>query len=250
MAIDSSAYAAIRGQRELTDPQRNALRRYAELRHESGVALREPLWLALVIAGDKPATFTGKGLDTSPDVPRNGWGFELAEQAVPDDMEIEVIPLDETTPDITVADVLNEFDLAYQEMGGAEGWYVARTSWRLGLLPTVRKGLKSAEAYHRRLGCFFGYSPDDIAYFTDSEPPRTSAHDLVKAGEFDPEEIAYARFVPEVHGGSIDRYERASETGRTIRERIADLSNKWDLPELDALADTVYEEAISDCSVS
>lgn len=247
MAIESSAHAAVGGRKELTDTQQTALGRYAELRHETGVALREPLWLALVIAGDKPACFTGQGLEPPSNVPRNGWAFELAEQAVPKDMDLEVISFDEAMPDMTVADALDEFDLAYQEMGGA-GWYVARTSWRLGLLPTVRKGTVGVEAYHRRLGCFFGYSHQDIEYFIESEPPRTSATDLVEAGAFEPEEIAYTTFVPERYAGSIDRYERAIETGKTIHERINDLAKKWDIPPLETLVETVYKNAISDCS--
>lgn len=226
----------------MTETQHQKLSQYIAVRQESGVALREPIWLALVIAGDKPACYADCGLGSSTTI-MDGWACDLSEQAVPAEMEIEVVPLNQMSPTITVAGVLDAFGLAYQELGGT-GWYVARTSWRLGLLPTVRNG--STAAYHRRLGCFFGYTRSDIDYFIATEPPRTQPADLVADGSFDPEEIAYATFIPEIHQKSINRFERAIETGKTIHSRITSLARQWNIPELETLAETVYEEAVTD----
>lgn len=113
----------------------------------------------------------------------------------------------------------------------------------------MRPGTATAP-YHRRLGCFFGYDRENIRYFIDSVPPRTPATDLVEAGTFEPADIAYATFVPELHEGSIDHYERAIEAGRTIRERVTTLAQTWEVPALETLATTVYEEALTDCSMT
>ncbi len=227
----------------ITADQRQALRQYITERQESEMGLREPVWLALVINGEKPACYANQGLGSSPLI-TDGWTDELAGQAVPPEMEIDVVPLEETTPDITVADVLDAFGLSYRGLGGA-GWYVARTAWRLELLPTVRNG--ATAAYHRRLGAFFGYARADINYFITSEPPRPQPAALVAEGHYTPEEIAYTTFVPEIFEPEPERVARATRTGRTIRDRMAQLARQWELPALEDLAATVYEEAVSDC---
>lgn len=230
-------------QGRITESQRYLLARYIELRRESDYNLRDPLWLTLVIAGEKPGTHISENLEPrSTEIPDDGWNDDLAEQLVPEEMDIRLLDFeDETSPDITVTDILDAFEVSYQDIKGTK-WFVARHRWRFELLPTGTPNFK--RAYHRRLGCFFGYAREDIEYFIESDHPRGSQTDFVEAGIFEPDELAYVVFVPHVYKRTPERIEQAITTGKAYHDRLIELAETWDVPALKRLTNTVYENAL------
>lgn len=200
----------------MTESQRTAFRQFLRARREEWIGLNEPIWLALVLACERPAT-----LLTS----------------------VGVYPPVRDNISVTVADVAAAFDLDYY-------WWsetcltVARSSWRLDLLPTPSE---FSDAYHRRMGCFFGFPEADIDYFLTGTKGRTKPYDYVEEEVFQPEEVAYVTFVPQVHEDSIAGYERAIAAGKENRDTITDFAEMWELPALEVYAEWMYHEALTDC---
>lgn len=203
----------------LTATQRTALNEYFERHHASETPTRTPLLLALVLAGDKPATH----------ITPASWAFSGTS----------------CETDTHFRAFLDTLGLAAHHLTGMSGWFVAPSRGRFGLLPSTARTRANA-AWHRRLGIVFGYPSAAIEYFihTDHED-RTQPKERLAAGEFGSEEMAYTEFVFYVHDDSLDGYTQAIETGKTVRARFTDLATRWDLPVLDALADEVYQEAVA-----
>jgi hypothetical protein len=202
---------------DITEPQRSAFRRYLDAHRRNDECSRTPLRLALVLGGMKPATI----VDPFP------WAF-------PDCSQEPVQCLEE---------LIDLFECVYRRAYGASGLIVARSTGRVGFLPTVQN--TDSDAYHRRLGVVFGYPPDAIEHFIQHEGPRTQPRELVKAGVFTAAELAYTSFVFYLPEESQAGYERAIASGKATRTRLTTLAHEWDLPVLAKLADTVYEAHVA-----
>lgn len=231
--------------KNLSADQRQTFQTYIEARRDSERALKEPLWFALVLAREKPALLMVPDFTPPQSV---SWDplseCDLLEQVVPPDKEITMVSEkdDQPEPPITIDMIATAFDLKYRSFHGSV--CVARTSWLLDLLPTS----KGSTSYHWRLGTVFGYPRADIEYFLSAETgsPRANRDDIMTAGHFQPDELAYTTFLPQVHEDSIEGYERAIKRGKEIRETVSTLADQWTVPELDSLAKTVYERAMTD----
>lgn len=196
---------------DLSETQRQELGRYLSYYRDETV--REPLRLALMIAGDKPATLVA-----------------------PEPWITLRSPLTFSNGSV---ELFNVFDLASREIRDVPAWFVARSSGRLDLLPTVRNG--DCDAYHRRLGVIFGYPPREIDSYITHEGERTRPDDFVEAGVFTPEEMAYAEFVFYMSDDSEEGYTRAIAAGKRTYERLTELADYWHLPDLQTIADSLYE---------
>jgi hypothetical protein len=199
--------------------QRRAFSRYVtEHYHQDGWS-RTPLRLALVVAGDKPATL----FDPHP------WAF-------PDS------PLQSPACGLPLLDQLN---LAYKRIQDLPGVIVAAAAGRLDLLPTV---MNPCDAYHRRLGVVFGYPSTAIEYFLQKDDVPTPSHEYVDQGRFAASEMAYSGFVFYTPEDSTAGYERAIAVGKATRARLSELAASWEIPALETLADGVYEEYRAECA--
>ncbi len=200
----------------LTEHQREMFRQFITHRKKDQMNIREPIWFALLLAGKRPAT-------------------EITIFGPPDDPDHPITP----------EEIAEAFDLNYQ-------WWadtcldVARSSWRLDLLPSQGE---VSEAYHRRLGCFYGYSEEDVEHFLTGGEQRTLPADLVSNGVFSHDEVAYTTFVPQGHDDSIDGYNRAIEMGKTNRSTIEEYADNWGIPELAAYAAWIYHDARTDALI-
>ncbi len=206
----------------MTAHQRWVFEQYLIARYDSRASGHEPLWLALMLGGAKPAASITKFVD--PLDPENDTPPSSA-------FPIEV--------------VAQTFDLPYRWWSEHE-LFVTTTPWRFDLLPATDNRTAST-AYHRRLGCFFGYPQADIEYFLSTSSPYLQPGELVAEGLIQAKELAYVTFVPRRHDDSVDGYERAITIGKKNRQLIADCAARWDLPALDAYADCAYHNAVMEC---
>ncbi len=202
----------------MTDHQRRVFRQFLDARRRSQINETEPIWVALFLTNEKPA---------------------VALTSLPTPSEDDETP----TPAEALIDV---FDLRFRKWS-EHSFYVTRTAWRLALLPS-RTTSENAAAYARRLGCFFGYPQADIEHFIATDPPDTQPKELVTEGVFSPKEIAYTTYLPYRHEDSTDGFERAIDTGKSIRATVNDCATMWELPELAEYAEWLYETAVTECS--
>lgn len=202
---------------KLSEPQRQALGRYIERHVEHDAWHREPLMLALVVAGDKPAALIDPASFAFPDHP---WSTH--------------------TGLLELCDVL---ELSYRHVTDISGWFVAPAEGRLDLLPSTGRA-PTNDAWHRRFGVVLGYPPDAIDFFIEtSGDERTRPRDLVDRGVFSPDELAFTQFIFYIHDDSIDGYEQAITEGKIVRERFEELAAAWGLPDLKKIAAGVHEES-------
>ncbi|WP_330632700.1 hypothetical protein [Halocatena halophila] len=205
---------------DCTPAQHEALRAYCARYVEQPVWYRDPLLFALVLAGDKPAA----------DITAHEFAF----------------PNHRWAPHRGLFELCELFDLSTRRIGPgvASDWFVAPNGGRLDLLPSTDKTVGNL-AWHRRLGTILGYPPSAIEFFATTPPgERTQPSDLVRTGQFSPQEIAYTRFVFYVHDDSIERYEQAIEEGKQMRDRFSTLQQRWNLPALNQIATGVYEAGV------
>lgn len=199
---------------DLTESQHRALREYTE-RHRAapGKLAPHPITIARVLARDKPAACVDPVTGVTPD--------------------------DYSGPDEYLPAIFERMDLAVRQIDGIDGWHVARSAWRLDLLPTTNS---LSDAYHRRCGVVYGYPPSAIEHFINFPEVKVTHCDLARADIFPAEEIAYTIFVPYTHEKTEGKYEELITKGKSIRNRISQLSDVWELPELDAHAEAVYQD--------
>ncbi|WP_330633648.1 hypothetical protein [Halocatena halophila] len=188
----------------LTTEQRSIFKQFLSERHEDLLNVCEPLWLALVLSKHRPAT------------------------------EISAFSSSSLTPE----QLATAFDLPYQQWT-ENTITVARTSWRLDLLPPRDD---FSDTYHRRLGCFFGYPKEDVEKFLTDSSDRIMPWEHVADGVFSAEEVAYTKFVPQGRPSSIEEYERFIRNGKYNYEIIVDYAERWDFPALSAYADWVHQD--------
>lgn len=200
----------------MNDIQRIAFGRYLATHRRAEAIAWEPLRLALVIAGERPAAALSVA----------AWEF----------------PYRHRSPDQCLCGLLDLLDIAYRQVW-AEQWFIAAEPDRLALIPPERT--TESDVYHRRLGRFFGYPPDAIEAFLPMEMRSSYPRDRVVDGLVTATEIAYTRFVPYVVDDSCGGYEREITAGKEIYERLWELAHDWELPILATLAETVYEDAVA-----
>jgi hypothetical protein len=200
--------------RNLTDEQYDALRDFIIRHREEGTYSATPIRLARVLAYDKPATL----LQTPPEI--------------------------STSRDDYLVSLLDRIGLPYRQIDGIPGWIVSPTEWRLDLLPTVKHEFRQPAAYHKRLGVAFGYPSDAIEYFIQKDTSEPAKVDLVTAGKFDANEVAYTRFICYAYPKTAEKFEHYISIGIEIRQRINQLARSWNMPELDLLADDAYNDEL------
>lgn len=167
---------------------------------------REPLRVALVLAGEKPSTI----VSTEP------WN-SLA---------------------LSPTDFFDRLDLAFGHVAPASSWYVARDPFRISYLP---EKVHDRPQYHQRLGWFFGYPRAAIDHFIDQEPAdRTQPEEFVADGRFSARELAFSWFVFHMPIDSVHGYEQAIERGKANHDLLIELSDQWELPALEHQTDAVY----------
>ncbi len=212
--------SSVRDDDALTPTQRQALREWLRV-HEDHESREDPLKMALVIAGDKPAMYLQPSEWA---YPGTRFGFDTNEQ---------------------FRELIDALELVAHQIEGMNGWFVAPAHGRLDLLPsTVRAPTDTA--WHRRLGVVLGYPPEAIEFFIDTTgAKRTQPRELVERGVLSPDELAYTQFVFYIHDDSSDGYERAIETGRAVRARFTELAEKWELPILETIAEEQYQLAVA-----
>ncbi len=191
----------------LTNHQREVFTQYIDAKRETKKGFREPLWLALVLVEEKPAT-------------------EITYHK-----SSEMNDGSSSFPKLIAA----AFDLAYREH--FDTLNVARSSWRFELLPSTDEGV-STNAYFRRNGCFYGYPEQDVDHFIETFGWDIYPADLSEDGIICPEEAAYMSLLPQRYNVAV-HYERAIKSGKHIRETITDCAKKWDFSYLDAHAEWV-----------
>lgn len=197
---------------DLTNSQRRLLSQFLTLKRETKSNVREPIWFALVLAGEKPGCLISTN------------------QSVEDDSIIS----------FSLKEMIEEFDLVYSDLGGSLD--VARFSWRIEMLPSNHHDL-GPEACLRRAGAFYGYPKEDVKHFIDAGPWETYPTDLVEAGTIRPEAAAYMMLLPQRYDVA-EHYDRAIESGKRIRKTMSEQSEQWDLKELDDYADWIYQTAL------
>lgn len=203
---------------DLTNSQYESLSEYTQRHQQAPDKLSpNPYVIARVLTGDRPAAYINPATGVTPD--------------------------SYSGKDEYLTEVFGRLGLVARKIDGDNGWNVARTAWRLDLLPTTNS---LSDAYHRRLGVVYGYPEDAIEYFINNPDVTVTYCDLARSGIFSAEDIAYASiFVPYTHEKSIPMCERLIERGKMIRKRISELSDTWNIPELDQHAEDVHQDVAS-----
>lgn len=200
----------------LSDEQQQALRTFITRHRDEtdGQVSINPILLARVVANDKPAAEIDlKGERDHPNF---------------DD------------PDGYLRSLCDVLDLEMRKIKGVRSWTVGRSQWRLDLLPTV---VRITDAYHRRCGFVYGFPTDAIEEFIETDNDVTN-YDLVRAGIFSVEEIAYMSFVAYTRRKSLAGFRQQIELGKQIRRRVGRFADVWEMPILDEYASLVYEDVI------
>lgn len=109
--------------------------RHIDATKKEDKGIKGPIWLTLVLVGEKPATDISNFTEHS-------------------------------DCSITANEIAEAFDLAYHKHT-SNLLDVALTSWWLDILPTTGKGV-SERPFSYRLGCFYGYSERDIEHFIET----------------------------------------------------------------------------------
>ncbi len=190
----------------VTTDQREALRNFFGNCVENDVFdFTDPLMVALVLSGDKPAASIDPSTDHFPD---HRW-----------------------TPHTGLKELCDTMNIVAYKRRDLGWWFVAPVYGRLDLLPSSNRTERSDE-WMRRLGVIFGYPSSAIDYFLGAKGEWTEPRERVANGQFSSDEMVDAGFVVYRHDDSVEGYERAIETGRRIRDRLEGLAEEWDVPEL------------------
>lgn len=200
----------------LTTEHRNVFKKFLTIRREDWLNIHEPVWLALLLIGERPACKISP-VETHPDM---------------------------DLPELSVEEIVSVFDLYGCEWRN-EQWVVAQTSSRMDMLPSE----SNSDEYHRRLGHFFGYPEDDIDAFLRADSPGKQWDNTVRTVDVSIEELAYTTFVPQKPAPSVEGCERAIRSGKENRKTISEYSEKWDLKALNAYSDWLYYDILTKLSL-
>lgn len=207
----------------ISEEQREALRSYFGNCVENGRSHRShPLDFALMLAGEKPSCT-----------------MHPSEDEFPKDQ------FDPSAGLCQLCDCLNVVVHKPQEM---DWWFVAPTEGRLDMLPSGNRCRRN-EAWHRRLGVVLGYPPSVVEPFIDhlgGQEEWTKAKELVREGQFSPDEIANAAFVTYRHDDSIEGYEQAIHDGKRVRDRLEQLAMDWKVSELSTYVSDHFEHQLDE----
>lgn len=204
----------------LTTTQHRLLTDYIERHKDAETYSMNPIHLARVLAGDRPAAAL----------------TPLPEIDVPDEYD----DVDEYVPTM-----VDEMGLFHRTVGDFFDVYVSQSYSRLDLLPTV-KVINSA--FHKRLGVVLGYPSDAIERFIKDSVSVTWM-DLIRADIFTPETVAFTVFVPfSLYEQSMKTYNEAIDCGKKIKQRIHEYANAWEMKELHEYVDAVYDDAVNSYS--
>ncbi|WP_330633610.1 hypothetical protein [Halocatena halophila] len=198
---------------ELSMDQRLVLSEYFSAFCNTGEAFREPVRLALVLANEKPATIVDPPPDMCP------WS-----------------PL--STPHCAVK-LLDSLNLEYQKITDSPGWFVAKNSMWLEMLPSTKT---VNDAYHRRLGTVMGYPHNAIEEFVDNGGNALAPRDYVDQGIFTASEIGYTAFVCYLPINTENSYQQVISLGKERYRLLQQLSNQWGIPNLGTLTDNIYRK--------
>lgn len=144
-------------------------------------------------------------------------------------------------PDEYLPPLFDQLGLYTRQIDGVDGYDVARTAWRLELLPS-KKTL--TDSYHRRCGLFYDYPQWAVEDFIITTVNVTQ-RDMVRSGVFEAEEISYLIFVPYTYHNNIEKYNELIENGKAIHHRYKQLSNVWCMPILETYATAVYDDTVA-----
>lgn len=190
----------------LSTEQRDVLREYFSNCLENDRSHRShPLEFVLVLSGDKPACT-----------------MHPSEEEFPHD------PFD---PAAGLRRLCDQFNVVYRKPRN-NWWFVAAVEGRIDMLPSGNRTDRN-DAWYRRLGVVLGYPPEAIEAFIAARGQWTDPSEYVATGQFSVEEMANAGFVFYRHDDSVEGYEHAIETGRRIQERLNELADEWNIPELE-----------------
>jgi hypothetical protein len=200
----------------LSDLQRSVFGRYLAAHQRAATISLNPLWLALVIAGDRPAAM----------ITPHPKAFPYRNQSL----------------EQCFHSFLDLFDLQSQAIPQSDQWCLTPTAARFEILPTQWD--PSTAEYHLRLGLFLGYPPAAIVSRLCLSEPRPHPRSLVAQGHFEASELAYTLFLPYVYiTPDVDKgYAYEIAAGKAYRQRITAIAEQWQLPVLDALADAIHHE--------
>lgn len=200
----------------LTVTQRCLFRDYIIRHKDAETYSKNPINLARVLIGDRPAAALTPLLKI--DVPNE---YDDADEYVPA--------------------MVSEMGLQYRTLVDHFDVYISSSSKRLDLLPTVKV---MNDAFHRRLGVVLGYPPDAVERFIKTSISVTWL-DLIRADIFTPKTVAYTVFVPfSIYDKSLPKYNEAINHGKQIKQRIHECAHEWEMTELDEYAEILYADAI------
>lgn len=197
---------------DLTTAQYDALCSYVTAHHDEATYSLNPLTLTRILADDK----------------RGGYINCIRENRDGD-------------PDEYLPPLFEQLGLHARQITSVDGYNVARTSWRLELLPSEQT---FSDAYHRRCGLFYDYPQVAVEDFIATTINVTN-RDMVRSGIFKAEEISYTSFVSYTYHNNIEKYNEMIEKGKSIYYRYKQLSEAWDMPILETYATAVYEDMVS-----
>lgn len=200
----------------ITDTQHRLLTDYIQRHNDAGTYSMNPIHLARVLAGDRPA----------------GALTPLHDIDVPDEYD----DVDEYVPELA-----EQMGLYHRTIGEYFDVYVSFSSRRLDLLPTVKV---MNDAFHKRLGVVLGYPPSAVDRFLE-ESVSVTWMDMVRAEIFDPEDVAFTVFVPYAYHGSLSKYRELIDVGKDIKQRMHHRARMWDMDNLNEYVDDVYDDAIA-----
>ncbi len=198
----------------LSEEQRDVFRRFITIRREDWFNIHQPIWFALVLTRDRPASLIST-LETHPE---------------------------SDLPEVSTTELAEVFDLQYRRLSD-DDIVVSRTQWRLDMLPTSDTDVNNA--FHRRYGCTLGYPRYDIEKFIENETVTCDWDGSLSLEGFDKKELAYTTFVPYQPADSADGIKRAITTGKSNRQTIAECANQWRIPALDNFANLIYYDELT-----
>ncbi len=198
----------------MTKGQRDVYQRFITVRREDRFNVHQPIWLALVLTRDRPAT-------------------QLSTLETPPKSDL---------PDVTTTELVETFDLQYQRLRD-DLIIASRTQWRLDMLPT--SDIEANNAFHRRYGCMFGYPRSDVEKFIENDTVTCDWEGSSSLDSFDTKELAYTTFVPYQPADSVNGIGRAITAGKENRQTIAECADRWNLPALDSYANLLYYDELT-----
>ncbi len=207
--VDNSMYPATQ-YGCMQEEQRQLFGQYISHHQEYGGDIGEPLQMALVLGGEKPATM-----------------FDPPEEMF------------SRYPDLSPSKLVKKWGLYYRRSSINSTLMVSPSYFWFDLLPAVELG---TEIGARCRGLFFGYPFDAINHFLHAEGAILPGRKYIVQGEFSAEELAYSVFTFYRPEDSKTGYERAINIGKKRYNRLHELAHEWELSNLAEMTDRLYSD--------